>query len=407
MAAEPARYPDRDDIPLWWQRTRAFYCPWENSGAGGSLMKYRAHREEGFESFGDLDKVLDDAERLGTNVIYLVGYWEPNYEHKAEYRPKRAWGGEEAFRRGIEKVHRRGGRGIVYLEAFIISRRTELARTVGPKWAMMDEKGNFYPYYHTGDRFYLMSPGPGSGWTDYLVSVAGRLARAFKIDGVHLDSYGLQWDWKDHHPDHPEGKDPDTFNRGAVALVQRVRAELRKYVPDAVVILEGAEHPELLDACDGAQFENLTKLRRKPWFESRRYPIFTSSFSLEETGAILDAGHQLALSPWWFQVHPRGSDRKRLEALTDKGNRFDQVTALHRYHNILAANGQRVQPAAGFAALEQGIIDELNRRGWGSTFRYPPLADAAGRYLAAYDRARPTLTREPAAVLRDMLRRAK
>jgi len=411
-AAEPSsRYPSRPDIPDWWKNTRAIYCPWENSGAGSSLMQFKAHRDKGFETFADLDKVLDDGLRLGTGTLYLVGYWEPDYEHKAEYRPKLKWGGETALRQGIEKVHRRGGRVMLYLEAFIISRDTELGRTRGPKWAMMDEKGRYYSYYDTGERFYLMYPGPGSGWTDYIVGVAGRLARDFRIDGVHLDSYGLQWGWKDYHPDHPEGRSPDSFNRGAVELVRRVRAELRKHVPDAVVILEGAEQTELLEVCDGAQIESLEVLNRKPWVRAGAsarattcpYPIFTSSFSLEEMRSILQQGHNLALSPWWFQGHPRGRDEKALTSPTDKRSRFGQIEALHRYHNILWVNGRVPRPPADFAAISQGIIEYLNRNGWNSRFEYPPLANAAKRYIAAYEREKERLTRENADGLREML----
>ncbi len=399
------RYPDRKDIPEWWQQTRAFYCPWDNSGAGSSLMKFKAHRDDGFESFADLDKVLDDAKALGTSVIYLVGYWEPDYEHKAAYKPKLKWGGDKAFREGIAKVHLGGGRVIVYLEALIISRKTELGRTMGPKWAMMDEKGDYYPYYHTGDRFYLMYPGQGSGWTDYIVGVAGRLARDFRIDGVHLDSYGVHLDHvkPDYNPHHPKGKDTESFHRAAVELVRRMRAELRKHVPDAVVILEGAERTDLLDVCDGAQFECLSKLKNKPWYNRRRYPIFTSSFSTEEMQKILDEGHNLALSPWWFRDRARGRDEDRLRGKTDKNSRWDQIESLHLYHNILAANDVVPEPAARFDKLEQGIITYLNNNGWDSKFHYPPLVGTARRYLAAYEKNKDKLERRPADVIREMV----
>jgi hypothetical protein len=251
-----------------------------------------------------------------------------------------------------------------------------------------------------------MYPGKGSGWTDYIVDVAGRLARELRIDGVHLDSYGLQWNWKDHHPDHPDGRNPESFNRGAVNLVKRIRAELRKHVPDAIVILEGAEHTALLDVCDGAQIESLPILQKKPWHDQKRYPMFTSSFALPEMQRILDAGHNLALSPWWLSPEPRGRDEKRLAELTDKRNRFDQIQSLHKYANLLWANDREPQPPADFEALFQGIIQELNKRGWGAKFAYPPLVTAVKRYQAAYESNQQSLRRTPADALRDMLDRA-
>jgi len=408
VTAQPLRYPQRKDIPRWWQETRAFYCPLANSGAGSSLMKYRTERmPDDFKTFRDLDKVLDDAQALGTNVIYLVDYWEPDYEHKSDYRPKLKWGGDRAFREGIEKVHRRGGRVICYLEALIITRETELGRKEGPKWAMMDDKGNPYPYYGR-DRFLLMYPGEGSGWVDYIVGVAGRLARDFKIDGIHLDSYGVHLDHvlPDHNPLHPRGQDTESFHKGALELVTRMRAEIRKYVPDAVLILEGAERTDMLDACDGAQFECLEKLRKKPWFSQKRYPIFTSAFAIEEMQDILDADQNLALSPWWFKAHPGGRDEKRLRAKTDKSNRFDQIESLHRYHNLLQANNLVPDPPADFKALFDGIIESLNAKGWGSEFYYRPLTKTASKYLTAYRRNKDKLHRGPADGIRQMLEKA-
>lgn len=396
----------RKDIPAWWRNTRALYCPFANSGAGSSLMKYKAGGDlpGRLQDFRDLPRILDEARRLGTNVIYLVDYWQPGYEYKGEYVPYEKCGGETAFRDGIAAVHKLGGRVVVYLEAFIISRRTEFAKKVGPQWAMMDEKGEFYPYYHTGARFYLMYPGDGSGWADHLVRVAREMARKYKIDGVHLDSYGLQWNWRDHNPAHPNGSDPSSFNRGANRLVKRMRAELRKHNPDAVVILEGAEQTQLLDVCDGAQIESLSVLKRKPWWRERRYPIFTSSFELAEMKAILDEGYHLALSPWWFLDHVRGRDERRLKAKTDKRNRFDQLESLNIYNNLLVAN--RIPgslPLGTTEEISRSIIEQLNKLGWKGEFTNPAFARSAQNVRALHEKHKKELVRTPAGQIRQWL----
>ena len=65
---------DRQDIPSWWKETRAFYCPFANSGAGSSLMKYRTGGSlaDRLRDFRELPRCLDEAMSLGTNVVYLV-----------------------------------------------------------------------------------------------------------------------------------------------------------------------------------------------------------------------------------------------------------------------------------------------------------------------------------------------
>ncbi|MBI4578629.1 MAG: hypothetical protein HY718_02950 [Planctomycetes bacterium] len=398
----------RDDIPAWWRQTRSIYCPFDNSGAGASLMQFQAGggMTDQLTSFRELPRLLDDARRLGSDVIYLVGYWQGGYEAKGDYIPYEALGGEAAFREGIEAVHRRSGRLIVYLEGFIISRKTDFARRVGPAWAMMDEHGQFYPYFHTGERFYLMYPGEGSGWTDHIVGVAADMARKYRVDGVHLDSYGLQWDWRDHHPAHPRGQDPHAFNQGAINLVRRMRTEMRKHNPEAIVILEGAEHVELLDACDGAQIESLAVLKTKPWWRERKYPIYTSGFELAEMKAILDEGYHLALSAWWLDARPGGKDEERLRATTDKRNRVDQLRALARYNNLLLANGIEALPAGFSKEISDSIVKQLDRLKWQGQFVNPQLRAAADKVLALYHQHRDRLTRTPADQLRDWLRQA-
>ena len=64
------------------------------------------------------------------------------------------------------------------------------------------------------------------------------------------------------------------------------------------------------------------------------------------------------------------------------------------------------RPAARFDKLEQGIINYLNKKGWGSEFHYPPLVRTAKRYLAAYEKNKDKLERTPADVIREMLEMA-
>ncbi len=394
----------RQDIPDWWKRSRSIYCPFANSGAGASLMKFVSpSARDHLKSFEQLDEILDDARRLGSDVIYLVDYWSPGYEYKGNYILYPELGGEEAFRRGVERIHAKGGRIILYFEAFIISRRSPLGKGLGRTWAMMNADGTYQPYYHTGERFYQMYPGRGSGWTNYLTKLIERYAREFRIDGVHLDSYGIQWNWVDHNPKHPDGRDPESFNRGAIELVRQVRQAMRKHVPDAVVILEGAEHVALLEACDGAQIESLAVLMRKPWSAGRRYPIFTSSFDLAEMKRILDAGYGLALSPWWLKDRPGDRDRKRLRQQTDKRNFDKQLESLSRFANLLTANGIEPLPEGWLDRIRRSIIADLNARRWQGSFINRDLQAAAKACEELLAKHEAHLARTPAEHLRGLL----
>ena len=75
-------------------RTRSLYCPAFCGGAGSGLMQYLGPglMDRGIApritSFRELPKLLQEARRLGNDVIYLVDYWEGGYFNKGDYLPR-------------------------------------------------------------------------------------------------------------------------------------------------------------------------------------------------------------------------------------------------------------------------------------------------------------------------------
>jgi len=369
------------ESPAWWEANRAIYCPFAASGAGSALLKCPSDNiTDKLKSFEDLPIVLDDARRLGCNVVYLVDYWEGGYEMKAEYVPRSDLGGPEAFKKGMDAIHKKGGRIIVYLEAFIVSRRTDWAKKHAD-WAMMDEDGKYYSYYQTGDRFYLMYPGPGSGWREYISDVARRLVADYDVDGIMLDSYGYQWDWVDYNPKHPAGLDKRVWNKYAIKLVEDVRRKVREAKPDAIVMLEGDEFTPLLDVCDGAMDESLEIIMRKPWAKERKYNIYTNGFSVRELKAILDAGYNISLTPYWFWGFP---SQKKIEDYSKPMERKDWVKRLQNlvhWDNILAANRIPPHPKADFGKLKLEL-EEASRKVRNDEEFSVPRYDEVIRYIS-------------------------
>jgi len=294
------------ESPQWWRQTRSIYASFDLSGAGGPLMKFPSddiHKKLG--TFRNLPVLLDEARKLGCNCVYLISYWHPDYAgNKGDYQIRTDLGGDEAFKEGVARLHAQGGRIILYLEPFIITRTSDVGLKYGKAWCMKNERGNPQTYYGNA-RYYLMWPGEGSGWAEYIISVAERLARDFGVDGFHLDSYGCQWDLKDHDPKHKS-----SFNSGAINLVTTMGQRIRAINPDAVIILECCERTELLDFCDGGQIESgawlyspVKVLNEKPWVAEKKYKAFTSHYSMVEMDKILDMGCNLSLSPWWFELN--------------------------------------------------------------------------------------------------------
>lgn len=374
--------------PEWWDNNRAIYCPFAASGAGSALLKCPSDNiTDKLKSFEDLPLVLQDARKFGCNVVYLVDYWEGGYEMKSEYVPRSDLGGPEAFKKGVDAIHKGGGRIIVYLEAFIVSRRTAWAKEHSD-WAMMDEDGSFYCYYDTGDRFYLMYPGPGSDWRDYISDVAQRLVKQYGVDGIMLDSYGYQWDWVDYNPKHPAGLDKTVWNKYAVRLVQDVRRKVQEVKPDAIVMLEGDEFTPLLDVCDGAMDESLEIILRKPWANERSYHIYTNGFSVRELARTLDAGYCISLTPYWLGGFPDEQKVTKLAQPMKRKRWVQNYQALVQWDNILAANGMDAPDFADPAKLWKEMQEASWRVNGDDTFTTPLFQRLVAYYGSKLDALR-------------------
>ncbi len=328
--------------PKWWGDNRAIYASFDLSGAGGPLMKFPSDDiKKKLGTFRNLPVLLQEARRLGCNCVYLISYWQPNYAgNKGDYEIRTDLGGPDAFKDGVAKIHKQGGKIILYLEPFIITRTSKAGRNHGRDWCMKDAKGNPQTYYGRS-RFFLMWPGEGSGWTDYICGVAEKMVRLYGVDGFHLDSYGCQWDLKDSDPRHA-----GSFNKGAIRLVRKMRARIQRIKPDAIIILECCERTKLLDVCDGGQIESgawlyspVKVLNEKPWVAQRKYKAFTSHYSMEEMDKIFEMGYNFSLSPWWFETNTSEKDfRKMHEHIKKPDEWLRRMRILWNWDNLLYIN---------------------------------------------------------------------
>ncbi len=352
---------ERTVSPDWWTQSRSLYCP-VASGGGSALLAFGAHTNEWtppwlpdlIDSFHELPKLLEQSRQLNSDVIYLNDYWEGGYPLKGDYAPRADLGGPEALRDGIRAIHDRGGRVIVYLEAFVVSRECDIGRAQGADWAMMHADGTFmhYPGLEAFN-YYLMWPGHGSGFADYLAELGRRMVGEYGVDGFHLDSYGCQSGWRDHHPDHLDGALPGEFDIRAVDLVHTLRERIRSANPDAIVMMECCDRRDLLAVCDGAQDWSLGHLTGKPWAPDHR--LFTAEFDLERMERALALGHNISLGNWWLRPNPTTDTLQRILGVDLPLDRIDIRDANAHWairaavgdvwwcHSVLWANGL-IQP---------------------------------------------------------------
>ena len=294
-------------IPTWFRDQGAIYS-FSGAGAGGIYMDFpQQSLKTRIESFQNLPQLLDEAESLGTNILYLWDYWEgaseggrPAYWNKGDYLPRRDMGGETAFREGIRRVHDRGGRVITYVEPFIIFYYSRIGEEKGEAWGGRDPLGKLYEHYPQN---YSM-PAPFRPWQDYLVEISERLVRDYDVDGIYLDSWGWQMNWPMQNRAEGVLYSPKQYNQGVLAIADRVRTAVQALKPDGVVIGESTSGPLARHWHGGlsADFAWHAKQNQGRIIASPvRYGVpevnfITNGRNLNELNQVFAAGHNLALA---------------------------------------------------------------------------------------------------------------
>lgn len=384
--------------PEWFRRCPGLYVPTAESAGAGMLTFAEQNARtlsSRIDSFRRLPELLDQAQAMGTDTIYLVDYYqgapeappERSWRNKGDYVPRADLGGPEAFKEGIAAVHARGGHIVLYLEAFIIRKGTEVAKAHGLEWTIMTPNGPpIEPYPGT---WHLCPACPG--WVDYMVKVSRRLVGEYGADGLHIDSYGFQKGWKCVHKDHGHKLgEADVFNQGCVNLLGRVREAVQKENPKAIVMVEGPTRPVQFPHIDGSQDWGIHTLsRRWLWNAAGRTQVFTTGWSLDDLHQILALGHKLSLASYWLEG-PEGAScaewiaaalPKTIPAFKeDKGRRYfaeKHFRALHRWRNAAFLLGV---PAPG--------VDDITPRRWDGRDYFRSAESVAGLIEQVQERAR-------------------
>jgi len=297
------RFPD---VPSWFKDQGAIYS-FSGSGAGAIYMEYpQQDLALRISSFEQLPRLLDEAGKLGTNIVYLWDYWEgvaeggrPPYWNKGDYVPRTDLGGATAFKNGILKLHEAGGRIILYVEPFIIFKYSDIGKQHGEAWAGRDASGALYHQYP--QNYPMVSCLPV--WQNFIVDKAKSLVRNFEADGIYLDSWGWQMNWPMKTSLENVLYNPFEYNEGVLALATKVREAIRSVRPDAIVM--GESTSGALSRCwDGGLSADFAWLRRQNQDRIIGSPvrygmpevnIFTNGRNLNELNQVFAAGYNLAL----------------------------------------------------------------------------------------------------------------
>lgn len=185
---------------------------------------------------------------------------KPEYAHLFDWRisPKGgkwgtyhdydAVGGLPAFKTAIQKLQSQGMRVGLYLEGFLVSARSPVAKE-HPEWRMRLHNGRYDSNHSTPDEtIYAMCPHVPA-WQDWMANTIAKLVRDTGVDGIYLDEFGSNTSgyWchsKDHGHDTPMPP-----MRGEIELMAKVRRAL----PDRVALyVEAGSADAEIAVIDGA-----------------------------------------------------------------------------------------------------------------------------------------------------------
>lgn len=339
------------ETPAWLREAGAIYCN-GGSGAGAIYMTVEdlPMLKERIGHFDNLPRLLDEARRFGSDIVYLIDHHEGAdegdliaYMNKGDYIPRTDMGGPEAFRRGVEAIHRRGGRVIVLVDPFIALRHSEVGRAHGEAWRAWQPEGD--PYAHYTELFYTMDA-TNSQWQAHLCDVARMLVGEMGVDGIYLDSYGWQFNWPFRRTGEKRIRTHREWNRGVLETIDAIRETVRSINPESVVMTESFNEIMLghVDGALDATFAwmaplNLDQLIASPLrFAMPEANIFSNGRDLNQLHQVFAAGHSLALDPHWLpqaeSIRPLVAIRRRYGDALVHGRLIDYW--INPEHTVLA-----------------------------------------------------------------------
>jgi len=333
------------DTPAWLRESGAIYTPF-GGGSGGIYLSLPGGGTStklyasggGFGCNGDVElksngftcllrRMFEEAQALGTNVIYLNDYWEavspppiltcpgvtaPSfYFCKGDYFIREDLGGEAELATAVANVHSNHGRVILYLEPFLIYKTSAVGNAFGELWGSRSD-GTSTVWTPFEDTSIAMSQA-NAEWQDYVVQTARRLIHTTKADGIFLDSAGWRLNIAEETKQEVVRNSSIENAMAVLDLVDRVRSAIRSEVPDAVVLSETASGPMYrhMDGGVSADFSGSSgtwtgtqtiggRLTTSPVrYALPQVNIFSNGQDLNQLNQVFATGQGLALCTNW------------------------------------------------------------------------------------------------------------
>ena len=227
-----------------------------------------------------LREAVDRDTRAFGGVDYVHLYdWAKTPEHGrvGDYAPWTYLGGLPEFRNQLKTLQDRGIPSGLYLEGYLASPESQIAKKSGQDWAMTDAKGARVDAW--GGGYYTMCPHV-PGWQDYLAGTYRRLAEETGATGLYIDEFGFLTQYRCSNPAHaPFHAMGANMLAGEYATLRKIRAAVGQR---AVLYTEEIPTDVMTQFTDGAYTAAVNiSLKR-----GIKCPIHLTRFALPEFKTI-------------------------------------------------------------------------------------------------------------------------
>lgn len=208
-----------------------------------------------YEALVDMARQVRESAR---GVAFMAAGWmhDGHDTYFPEYVPIPELGGEAALVSAVAGVHDQGVAVTAYVNGRLANIETETYKKHGKRWSVLGKapglgvnSTDFFELHENWNKawdrakrgegwFAVMCPSVRA-WQDHLVGEVSRIVGRYGFDGVFLDQPGSYYGELCHNPAHGHGTPASAWGPGLLELVRRVRAEMRRLDPDAILWTEG------------------------------------------------------------------------------------------------------------------------------------------------------------------------
>ncbi len=159
----------------------------------------------------------------GVDYVHIFDWaLDPKRGRVGDYDTWEYLGGAELFRKEIAALQARGIRVGLYLEGYLIDRKSDVFKANGEAWQLLDAKGEPYRAFGRGNLHVCPF---AEGWRNHLQHVCLEAVRRSGADGIYIDEFGFGYQYACYANTHNHPV-PSPQIQGEADFMRRLRRAL-------------------------------------------------------------------------------------------------------------------------------------------------------------------------------------